>query len=474
MQFEIPAFDQARVLVVGDLMLDRYWSGSTCRVSPEAPVPVVHVNEIEERPGGAGNVALNVTALGAQCALLAVVGKDEAADRLRQLLKQSGVASELLEDEDSQTITKLRVLSQHQQLLRLDFEQTESTASRKPLLNKLRALLPAYDVVVFSDYGKGALVDIRDMIHACKLAGKPALVDPKGSDFDKYRRATVITPNAGEFQAVVGDCHTDEELDSKALQLADTLDIQAILITRGERGMSLVSTGREALHIPTEAKEVFDVTGAGDTVIATLASAMAAGCVLEYAVHLSNIAAGVTVAKLGSATVTVAELKRALHAQRGGHGVLDEDVLLHVVNEARENGETIVMTNGCFDILHAGHVHYLNQAAAMGDRLLVAVNIDETVRALKGEGRPVNNLQSRMTVLAGLAAVDWVVPFTEDTPERLICAVKPDLLVKGGDNDPDKVPGAKCVRDNGGEVLALDYIDGRSTTNIIRQIRQNE
>jgi D-beta-D-heptose 7-phosphate kinase/D-beta-D-heptose 1-phosphate adenosyltransferase len=359
-------------------------------------------------------------------------------------------------------------------LLRLDFEQTESTTSRKPLLNKLQDLLPAYDVVVFSDYGKGALADIRDMIHACELAGKPALVDPKGSDFDKYRRATVITPNAGEFQAVVGDCLTDEELDNKALQLADTLDMQAILVTRGERGMSLISAGNKALHIPTEAKEVFDVTGAGDTVIATLASAMAAGCVLEYAVQLSNIAAGITVAKLGSATVTVAELKRVLHAQRGDHGMLDEDTLLHEVKEARENGETIVMTNGCFDILHAGHVHYLNQAAAMGDRLLVAVNIDETVKALKGEDRPVNNLQSRMTVLAGLASVDWVVPFVEDTPERLICAVKPDLLVKGGDNDPDKVPGAKCVRDNGGEVLALDYIEGRSTTNIIQQIRQDE
>jgi len=474
MQYEIPAFDQARVLVVGDLMLDRYWSGSTSRVSPEAPVPVVHVNDIEERPGGAGNVALNVAALGSQCTLLGVVGNDEAADRLRQLLKQADVTFELLEDEDSQTITKLRVLSQHQQLLRLDFEQTDNPTCRQPLVNKLKALLPAHDVVVFSDYGKGTLADIGDMIHACKLAGKPVLIDPKGTDYERYRRATVITPNTSEFHAVVGDCCTDEELDRKASQLADDLDIQAILVTRGERGMSLVAAGREALHIPTEAKEVFDVTGAGDTVIATLACAIAADCMLEYAVHLSNVAAGVTVAKLGSATVTVAELKRALHAQRGGHGILDEDTLLHVVDEARENGETIVMTNGCFDILHAGHVHYLNQAASMGDRLIVAVNIDETVRDLKGEGRPVNNLESRMTVLAGLASVDWVVPFTEETPERLICAVKPDLLVKGGDNDPDKVPGAKCVRDNGGEVLALDYIDGRSTTNIIRQIRQDE
>lgn len=474
MNLEIPAFDQARILVVGDLMLDRYWSGSTSRVSPEAPVPVVHVNDIEERPGGAGNVALNITGLGAQCTLLAVVGVDAAAETLRQLLGESGVETELLEDEGSQTITKLRVLSQHQQLLRLDFEETDIKVSRRPLLNKLKAILPAYDVVVFSDYGKGALVDISDMIHVCKLAGKPTLVDPKGGDFEKYRRATIITPNAGEFQAVVGECSTDEELDSKACKLVDDLDCRAILVTRGERGMSLISADCETLHIPTEAKEVFDVTGAGDTVIATLATAMAAGCTLEHAVYLSNIAAGVTVGKLGSATVTVAELKRDWHAQRGGHGILDEEALLSMVSDARENGETVVMTNGCFDILHAGHVHYLSQAAALGDRLLVAVNVDETVSALKGKDRPVNNLESRMTVLAGLAAVDWVVPFSEETPERLICAVKPDFLVKGGDNDPDKVPGAKCVRDAGGEVLALDYIEGRSTTNIISKIRDDQ
>jgi len=471
MQYEIPSFDKARILVVGDLMLDRYWSGSTSRVSPEAPVPVVHVNDIEERPGGAGNVALNVTALGAKCTLLGVVGRDEAADRLRELLEQSEVSSELLENEDSPTITKLRVLSQHQQLLRLDFEQTGKPVNTQPLHNKLRALLPHHDVVIFSDYGKGALDDIGDMIRQCKVAGKPVLVDPKGCDFEKYRRATMITPNAGEFQAVAGDCETEEELDRRASKLADDLDIQAILVTRGEHGMSLVPAGGDALHIPTQAREVFDVTGAGDTVIATLAVAVAAGCSHEHAVHLSNVAAGIAVGKLGSATVSVSELKRDWHTHRGGYGILNEDELLDAVIDARANGETVVMTNGCFDILHAGHVHYLNQAATLADRLIVAVNVDETVRDLKGEDRPVNSLESRMTVLAGLAAVDWVVPFGEATPERIICAVQPDYLVKGGDNDPDKVPGARCVRDAGGEVLALDYIEGRSTTSIIHQIR---
>ena len=472
MQYEIPTFDRARVLVVGDLMLDRYWSGSTSRVSPEAPVPVVHVNDVEERPGGAGNVALNVAALGASCTLLGVVGKDEAADKLAEILQQSAVNCEMLVDENAQTITKLRVMSQHQQLLRLDFEQIDRSRSEIRIHDRLKELLPQHDVVVFSDYGKGTLADITDMIATCKQAGITVLVDPKGNDFEKYRGATLVTPNVGEFQAVVGDCDSDEEIDKRAAELANALDLQAVLITRGERGMSLVAASGEAFHIPTEAQEVFDVTGAGDTVIAMLATAIAAGCSQEHAVYLSNAAAGVAVGKLGSATVSVTELKLAWHAQRGGHGILDEASLLAVVQAARDNGESIVMTNGCFDILHAGHVHYLNQAAALGDRLIVAVNADATVRALKGEDRPVNNLESRSTVLAGLAAVDWVVAFSEETPERLICAVKPDLLVKGGDNDPDQVPGAKCVRAHGGEVRALDYVAGRSTTNIITKIRE--
>jgi D-beta-D-heptose 7-phosphate kinase/D-beta-D-heptose 1-phosphate adenosyltransferase len=473
MQYEIPAFDQARILVVGDLMLDRYWSGSTSRVSPEAPVPVVHVNDIRELPGGAGNVALNVVALGARCTLLATVGVDEAAEKLQHLLSQAGVETDLQQDARSQTITKLRVLSQHQQLLRMDFEQPDQPASSEQLLESLKHQLETHDVVILSDYGKGTLLEISAMVDICKQAGKPVLIDPKGCDFEKYRGATMITPNASEFQAVAGEFRTDEELHEQAARLANDLDIQAILVTRGEHGVSLVPAVGDALHIPTRAREVYDVTGAGDTVIATLASALAAGCSQEHAVHLANASAGIAVGKLGSATVTVTELKRDWHAQRGGHGILQEAELLAEIAEARDSGETIVMTNGCFDILHAGHVHYLNQAATLGDRLVVAVNVDETVRTLKGDDRPVNNLQSRMTVLAGLAAVDWVVSFSEETPERLICAVKPDFLVKGGDNDPDKVPGARCVRDAGGEVLALDYIEGRSTTNIIQRIRKD-
>lgn len=470
MNLEIPVFDHARVLVAGDLMLDRYWSGPTSRVSPEAPVPVVQVNLMEERPGGAGNVALNIAALGAQCSLLAVVGQDEAAENLTGLLNRQGIHCELLREAAFRTITKLRVLSQHQQLIRLDFEH-EYPPKIPQYAARFKSLLQDHDMVVLSDYGKGTLGEIQTLIDACVQSGKPVIVDPKGSDFSRYKGASVMTPNLTEFEAVVGPCRDDAELQERGRQLAKELSLQAILVTRGEQGMSLISADGDALHIPTEAHEVFDVTGAGDTVIAMLSAAMAAGALMGDAVRLANAAAGVAVSKLGAATVTVPELKRAWHSQRGGHGILSEVELLDMVAAARANGETIVMTNGCFDILHAGHVHYLNQAAALGDRLVVAVNADETVRLLKGKDRPVNVLESRMAVLSGLAAVDWVVAFSEETPERLICAVKPDFLVKGGDNDPDKVPGAACVRDGGGQVMALDYVEGKSTTHIIGKIK---
>ena len=472
MNLEIPDFHSARVLVMGDLMLDRYWTGNTRRVSPEAPVPVVHVEQTEDKPGGAGNVALNIAALGAQCCLLAVVGDDENGAIVEKLLVEGGVDCGLQHEHGFSSITKLRVLSQHQQLIRLDFEDIH-VPGHLPLTTRLQELLTEFDVIVLSDYGKGTLQGIQELIRLCRKAGKTVVVDPKGDDFERYRGASLITPNLREFQSIVGACEGDRQIHEQGTNLMDDLELDALLVTRGEQGMSLISAQGDALHIPTHAREVFDVTGAGDTVIATLAAALAAGADKEHAVRLSKLAAGVVVAKLGSATVSVPELKRAAHGQRGGHGVLSEEELLQVVAESRTNGETVVMTNGCFDILHAGHVHYLNQAAELGDRLIVAVNVDDTVKALKGKDRPVNNLESRMAVLAGLAAVDWVVPFSEETPERLICAVKPDLLVKGGDNNPDQVPGAECVRDAGGQVLALDYIEGRSTTRIISQIRDD-
>lgn len=472
MKPHIPDFSSARLLVVGDLMLDRYWHGDTSRISPEAPVPVVLVGDAEERPGGAGNVALNIATLGAQAALLGLTGEDEAADALERRLSAEGVACRFERLPGFSTVTKLRVLSRHQQLIRLDFEDGFRGHDGAGLTARFHAALDETDVVVCSDYGKGSLRTVETLISAARAAGKPVVVDPKGSDFSRYRNATVITPNQHEFEVVVGRCESDEVLVERGQRLCRELNLEALLITRSEKGMTLLREGQPALHLPTHAREVFDVTGAGDTVVSVLAAALAAGQSLAEATALANLAAGIVVGKLGTASVSVAELRRAMReVDVVPRGVVDEGPLLRLVQDARAHGETVVMTNGCFDILHAGHVAYLRQARERGDRLIVAVNDDASVSRLKGPERPVNDLEGRMAVLAGLESVDWVVPFTEDTPERLICAVLPDVLVKGGDYRPEQVAGGRCVQEHGGEVVILDFVDGRSTSRIIDTIR---
>ncbi len=471
MKPEIPHFEQARVLIVGDVMLDRYWHGPTFRVSPEAPVPVVKVEEIEERPGGAANVAVNIATLGGHVRVLGVVGADESANVLETKLHRLGILCELLRQPGQATITKLRVLSRNQQLLRLDFEDGFPGFDPAMLRERFAAHLPEVNVVILSDYQKGALRDIEPYIQLARAAGKRVLIDPKGQDFRRYHGATLLTPNLAEFEAVVGHCRDEAELVGKGQALRRNLELEALLITRGELGVTLLRAEGEPLHLAARAREVYDVTGAGDTVIATLAAGLAAGLELPAATVLANLAASIVVGKLGTASVTVSELRRALYEhEEPPRGVVDEEQLLRAVADAKAHGETIVMTNGCFDILHAGHVTYLEQARRLGNRLIVAVNNDDSVRRLKGTDRPVHALWQRMRVLAGLSSVDWVVRFDEDTPERLICAVKPDYLVKGGDNDPANIPGNRCVWEAGGQVVVMDYIEGCSTTSTITRI----
>ncbi|WP_295389024.1 bifunctional D-glycero-beta-D-manno-heptose-7-phosphate kinase/D-glycero-beta-D-manno-heptose 1-phosphate adenylyltransferase HldE [uncultured Thiodictyon sp.] len=478
MRITIPPFHQARVLVVGDVMLDRYWSGAATRISPEAPVPVVHVTAIEERPGGAANVALNILTLGGQVDLLGLVGQDEAGAALEDLLRRTGIGCHLQRHPHGRTSTKLRILSQHQQLLRADFEGglTDLNLGLDRDLDRdgtgYAQLARAAAVIVLSDYGKGTLASVGTLIDRARALGKCVIVDPKGTDFSRYRGATLMTPNRAEFEAVVGRCASDEELVERGEHLRRTTALQGLLITRGEQGMTLLWEGQPPLHLPTRAREVYDVTGAGDTVVATLALALAAGAPPPEAVRLANAAAGIVVGKLGTATTTVAELSRALHEpEAGGFGLVSADELASELRQARARGERIVMTNGCFDILHAGHVHYLEQARGLGDRLVVAVNSDASVTALKGPSRPVNRLEHRMAVLAALKSVDWVVPFTEETPERLYCRLLPDVIVKGGDYAPQDIAGGPCVTANGGQVVVLDFLAGVSTTDTIQRLR---
>ncbi|MCM2332040.1 D-beta-D-heptose 7-phosphate kinase / D-beta-D-heptose 1-phosphate adenosyltransferase [Geopseudomonas sagittaria] len=472
MKLSMPRFDQAPVLVVGDVMLDRYWHGATNRISPEAPVPVVKVEQIEDRPGGAANVALNIAALGAPAWLVGVTGQDEAADSLAERLHAAGVDAHFQRIASQPTIVKLRVMSRHQQLLRLDFEEpftTDGTA----LLADVTALLDKVRVLILSDYGKGALPNHQALIQAARARNIAVLADPKGKDFSIYRGASLITPNLAEFEAVVGRCSDEAELVAKGLKLLAELELGALLVTRGEHGMTLLRQGFPALHLPARAREVFDVTGAGDTVISTLATALAAGEELPQAVALANLAAGIVVGKLGTATVSAPELRRAVQREQGvGRGVMTLDQLLPVLEDARAHGEKVVFTNGCFDILHAGHVAYLEQARAQGDRLVVAINDDASVARLKGPGRPINSVDRRMAVLAGLGAVDWVVSFAEDTPEVLLEKVRPDVLVKGGDYGLDGVVGADIVLAYGGDVKVLNFVDSCSTTAIVEKIRE--
>ena len=473
MKLSMPRFDQAPVLVVGDVMLDRYWHGGTSRISPEAPVPVVKVEQIEDRPGGAANVALNIAALGAPALLVGVTGDDEAAASLSDRLQAVGVKTHFQRIVGQPTIVKLRVMSRHQQLLRMDFEQPFNTDAAA-LAVEVEALLAGVKVLVLSDYGKGALKNHQVLIQAALAKGIAVLADPKGKDFSIYRGVSLITPNLNEFETIVGHCVDEAELVAKGARMMRELELGALLITRGEHGMTLLRPDHAALHLPARAREVFDVTGAGDTVISTLAASLAAGEELPQAVALANLAAGIVVGKLGTAAISAPELRRAIQREAGSErGVLSPDQLLLAIEDARAHGEKIVFTNGCFDILHAGHVAYLEQARAQGDRLVLAVNDDASVTRLKGPGRPINSVDRRMAVLAGLGAVDWVVSFSEDTPENLLREVKPDVLVKGGDYGIDQVVGADIVSAYGGEVRVLGLVANSSTTAIVEKIRNN-
>lgn len=466
----LPDFSTAKILVIGDVMLDRYWSGQATRISPEAPVPVVKVKTIEERVGGAANVALNIAKLGGEVTLLGVIGDDADGDQLKRLLQAEGVNCDFIVAKELHTICKLRVLSQHQQLIRIDFEETPLNFAQAELTQRLQNQLEKNTVVVFSDYGKGTLANVAEYISIAKNANLKTLVDPKGTDYSRYKNADLITPNLGELKAVVGDGEI-ETLIEKGRDLLATQQIENLLLTRGEAGMSLIDAN-STYSLPAQAKDVFDVTGAGDTVIAVMALGLAIDLPLQDAMYLANLAAGIVVGKVGTSTVSTLELAREMHPHRNTFGVVSEDELLEIMRRAKAQGEKLVMTNGCFDLLHIGHITYLQQAKALGDRLIVAVNSDESVKILKGDSRPINELQARMAVLAALECVDWVVSFSEETPERLYNRLLPDVLVKGGDYKIADVVGGEAVIANGGEVKILEFVEGHSTSKMIAKAQQ--
>lgn len=466
---EFPDFSQARVLVIGDVMLDRYYHGGTKRISPEAPVPVVHIQHEVLKAGGAGNVALNLKSLGAEVALLGVVGCDEAAEHLETSLKMMNIDVHFIRTHEHPTITKLRIVSQNQQLLRLDFEEKLKQFDYDALLTQFDRMLDHYNVVILSDYNKGTLKNPAELIACAKQKNVKIIVDPKLTDYRPYQYASLITPNRDEFIAVAGAWETKEELISKARSLIDQIHAQAILVTLSEKGMLYV-TNECVLHQSAQAKEVYDVTGAGDTVIALMGACISCGVNPEMAIELATLAAGIVVGRQGAASVSSPELRRAFYRAYGvGVGILTQEQAYLAIQDAKAHGERVVMTNGCFDILHAGHIAYLQEARAQGDRLLIAVNDDDSVRRLKGSTRPINTLAHRMEVLSALGVVDFVVPFSEDTPANLIERLLPDVLVKGGDYTVEQIAGHDAVLSNGGEVKILNFVEGLSTTNLLKR-----
>ena len=468
MKLSVPRFDGHTVLVMGDVMLDRYWHGDNVRMSPEAPVPVVQVDVCEDRPGGAANVALNVVALGAGCVLIGAVGDDAAGVILRAKLEAAGVQVDFLTVPGWSTITKLRVFSRQQQLLRLDFESPLPDLHAVELLKRMERWMDHVDAVVLEDYDKGVLANPEAVLAALGGRRVPVVVDPKFKPLARYRGATLIKPNLLEFQRQVGVADSDAEFELRARQLMQLQAIPAMVITRGAAGMTVLEENQASVHLPARQVAVFDAIGAGDTVAATLAVALAAGATLVGAAALANVAAGLAVSRPGTVAVSAPELVQAVALdKRAGRGVLTVAQLQRAVAAAQAVGERIVFTNGCFDILHAGHVGYLKEARALGDRLIVAVNADASVRRLKGAGRPVNPLAQRMAVLAALAAVDWVVSFDADTPEELLTCLRPDVLAKGGDYQLDEVVGAALVRAWGGDVKVLSVLANYSTTAIL-------
>lgn len=456
------------VLIVGDVMLDQYWQGECKRISPEAPVPVVAVADSIDRAGGAANVALNAHALGAHVILLGVVGNDEASRSLQHILEDHGVICHFLVDSEKPTIKKLRVIEGHNhQMIRMDFE---SLFDEHPqLLDRFCAQVAQADVVVFSDYNKGTIGNVQSLITEAKKHNKRVIVDPKGTDFSRYAGADVVTPNKHELAAVIGQSANQEHMTHNTRALLAQHKIDNMLITLGEKGMLLVN--QTTIHaIASQAREVADVTGAGDTVVATLACMWHGETQLADAMHIANVAAGIAVGKSGASVTSVAEIQQALQYSRAKK-IYNQTELASTIQRTRVHNKPIVLTNGCFDLLHVGHVNYLHEAKALGDILIVAVNADETVTALKGAGRPIQPLAVRMEMLAALEVVDYVVAFVEPTPHAIISLLKPDVLVKGGDYaSEEEIVGAELVTAYQGTVKVLGHIQDYSTSATIAKI----
>lgn len=485
--FEFPNLSIASVLVIGDVMLDRYLWGEVSRISPEAPVPVVRVREKSEGLGGAANVAANLAGLGCDVALIGVVGPDDAGTLLQKSLSMQGIKNHLVNDPSRPTISKTRVMGHSQQLIRLDEEKTNFLDADLALqvLQTAKELAPHFKAVILSDYGKGIFSTpelTQTLIELCHSHGMHVLVDPKGRDWQRYRGATCVTPNSAELELIAE--YRVDGIENRVVRAADSVrrkyDLEWLLVTRGPKGMCLTGSSERPCFISANAREVFDVSGAGDTVIAVLAAGVASGLSFPQSAELANVAAGIVVGKLGTQPINISELRAA--AGMNGNGarqgqyskIAGLSVARMQIQAWRSADAKVVFTNGCFDLLHPGHVHLLNQAREQGDRLAVGLNTDASIRRLKGDNRPILSEQDRAAMLSALDCVDLVVLFDEDTPLELIENLRPDVLVKGDDYHISNVVGRSMVEKYGGEVRLVPILQGYSTTGIVNRMRARQ
>lgn len=474
------SFKNARVLVVGDVMLDRFVYARVSRISPEAPVPVLAIEREAASLGGAGNVARNVASLGGRATLIGGRGEDAAGDHISELLaRESAIEDALVVLEEARTTEKIRYIADQQQVMRADQEAPWPDSVNDMALAAAREAIAHHDVLVISDYAKGFLPPdlVRALIALARSQGKPVIVDPKGMELAQYDGANVITPNKSEARLATGmKTGSDADVAAAAQTLLTRLSaLGAVLVTRGPAGLSLVERGRDTVHVPSRARDVFDVSGAGDTVVAALALSLAVKSDLPSAARLANIAAGIAVTKVGTAAVTAAEIAAELQSRQMESvekKIVSLEQALGQLALWRAEGRKIGFTNGCFDLVHPGHISLLTQARARCDRLVVGLNADASVRRLKGDGRPVQDETARAVVLASLAAVDLVVIFNEDTPENLIRQIRPDILVKGADYKRENIVGADFVASYGGEVMLAELVPDRSTSDLIGRARK--
>jgi D-beta-D-heptose 7-phosphate kinase/D-beta-D-heptose 1-phosphate adenosyltransferase len=476
---DLPDFTTIRILCVGDVMLDRFVEGGVQRISPESPVPIMLRKATESVPGGAANVGRNISALGGRCTLIGAVGNDPVGAELRVLLSECGrIDPVLVVDAARPSIEKVRFVAQGQHLLRVDHEEPGdiADAAAREIVAQVEQRIGQHQVIVLSDYAKGVLTDavIRDVIAVARRAGVPVVVDPKSARLARYAGASIVTPNAKEAGDATGIAiDEDEDAERAGAKALAEADIDAMLITRAGRGMSLIGRNGEIAHLPASAREVFDVVGAGDTVVATLALCLGGGMAVADAARIANAAAGLVVGKHGTATVTCSELEDELVRLSRAGMVSSQLKVISQVHAARlraqweREGLTVGLTNGCFDILHVGHIQILEFARSQCDRLIVAVNDDASVRRLKGDTRPINHEADRAQILGAFGFVDAVTMFAEDTPYELIKALQPDVLVKGSDYTIEQVVGHDIVQARGGKVVTFDLVPGRSTSNII-------